>query len=200
MPAATELVSFIEAKEYTGAGEGGSERLRQVVDAALAYCGRKIGFSVLSAQYVPVLDGSGSNELFLPHAPITAVTKVERLTDVVALTWEELTAADYPVVIVTPGRRRIAFRNAVFTCGIQNWRITLNAGYGDADEVCPIPDDLHEAALHVVDSLWRAPERQAAGIASISVSGPNGSTTSYLDQVLPRQTLDVFAELRKRRW
>jgi hypothetical protein len=198
MPAATELVSLVEAQEYLGADESKLERLERVVLAALRFCEKTIGGGkILSADYVDVLDGSGSNELTLLHDPVTAVTKIEQIRTTVPVAWDELTAAAYPVVILTPGRRRIAFRNAIFCRGIQNWQVTYTAGYGDADGVAPLDEDLKEAALQVCGALWRAPEIQAAQIASISM---NGQTTTYLNEAVPKQTISLLKGFRRRRW
>lgn len=200
MPVATELVSLLEARERVKAGEDQLERLQQVVDAALDFCGKEIGEPVLSEQYVEVHDGSGLTELTLRRAPITEVSLVQIIRTVAPVAWDEVTAASYPVEIVTPGRRRIAFRNRVFDCGIRNWQVTYRAGYGDADDVAPIPDLLHEVCLQAVENLWHAPERQAAGIASITIGGPNVSTTTYLNEVMSAQSLDFLRKFRKVRF
>lgn len=200
MPAVTELVSLLEAREYVGAGEGDLARLEQVVDAAASFVTRELGDEVLSSDYVEMLDGSGTNELTLRHGPITAVTQLEIIRTISPVAWDTVSLASYPVVVVTPGRRKIAFRNRVFDCGIQNWQATYTAGYGDADGVMSLPDDLAELAKQVVMVLWKAPERIASMIASISTGGPNASTVTYVKQALPDWADRTIELYRRKRW
>ncbi len=201
MPAATEVVSFVQAREYLGlTDESRLDRIEQVLDAAVGYCEIKTREKLLTASYVDVLNGSGWNELALNHAPVTSVTQLRVLTTLAPEAWDVVSAALYPVVILTPGRRRIAFRNRAFECGMRNWEVTYAAGYGDADGVEPIPANLVEAVLQAAQVLWTHFDRHKEGILSVATAGPNGSTITYLDQALPKTTVEMLEGFRKRRW
>lgn len=200
MPAATEVISLLEAREFVGADETRLPRLEQVILAATGYCARKLGKALLSATYVDYFDGFGTNEASLQRSPVTSVTSIHSLASAAPEEWDELNLTLYPVVILEPGRRRIAFRNTLFFRGIRNWKVTYLAGYGDVAGVAPIPDDVREAALQVVQTMWTHYDRHKDMIASITTAGPNGSTVNYFDRHLPADTIDLLNEQRKRRW
>ena len=200
---ATAIVSRIEAKEFLQVPDDSRlDRLDQVIGAATNYVEGKVEFPVKSRTYTDVLlDGSGSSEIWISAAPITKVTKVEFLRTDVPEAWDEQLAATYPVLILTPGRHRIAYRTNSFPYGLRTVRATYNAGYADADgtagaSILPMPELFKEACLQACQTLWTHFDRTKDGIASLSISGPNGSTTTYLDQALPKLTIDALKGYR----
>lgn len=194
------IVSLLEAKEYVGAkNDGRLARLEQLVEAASEWCEKWVEGPVKSRAFVEIHDGTGERQLWSQNAPVTAVTKLEQLVDTSPEEWDEIDLADTPVVIVTPGRRRLTFRNAVFVCGVQNWRVTLAAGYGDAGDVLAMPALVKEVCLQAIQQLYEHFDRHKGGVSSITVGGPNGSTTTYLDQVMPKASIDILTRHRKPR-
>lgn len=202
MPLATyALVSLLEAREFLGnESDGEIERITGLINAASEWCERKFEGPIKSRTWTnEVFDGSGSRELALTQQPVTAVTAVSFLKNPAPVEWDPVVLATYPVVIVTPGRRRIAFRNAVFPAGFQNVQVTYTAGYGDAADVAPMPDLVKQVCLQAVKVLYEAKDDD--GVSAVTVGGPTGAqTTTYLDRVLPKSTLDILTSFRRRRY
>jgi uncharacterized phiE125 gp8 family phage protein len=195
------LITLLEAREFLGGDtDGDVVRIEGLIAAASEYCERKACGPLKSRAWPDeVFDGDGSRELVLTQEPVTGVAAVAFLKNTGPVEWDTVVLADYPVVIVTPARRRIAFRNAVFPCGFQNVRVTYTAGYGDAGNVAPVPEILKEACKQAVKELYEAKDEE--GEQAITVGAPTGTqTTTYLDRAMPKTTLDVLETFRRRRY
>lgn len=194
------LISLLEAREFLGGeADGEVERIEDLVNAATDYCELRGGGPILSRTYADqVFDGSGSRDLLLPRDAVTAVASVDTLLTYAPVDWDPVNLTDYPVLVVTPGRRRIAFRNRNFPCGFQNVRVTYTAGWGDAAGLVPLPAFLPEACRQAVKELYVAKDDD--GVSAVTVGGPTGAqVTSYLDRAMPRLTLDMLDRFRANR-
>jgi uncharacterized phiE125 gp8 family phage protein len=195
------LVSLLEAREFLGGEtEGEIERITELVNAASDAVERIAGGPLKSRTWTDeVFDGTGYPELVLSQEPVTAVAAVAFLKNWAPVEWDPVVLASYPVTIVTPARRRIAFRNAIFPAGTQNVRVTYTAGYGDAGGVAPLPTLLKQACLQVVKELYDAKDDDA--VSAIAIGGPTGTqTTSYVERVLPKKTVAFIRSYGRRRW
>lgn len=195
------LVSIVEAQEHIGGESAGDlERLTRAVNAAANYVELRTG-RIASREFSnEVHDGSGCRDLVLVREPVTSVSAVAFLAAEWPVYWDPVDLSLYPVLVLTPARRRIAFRNLVFPRGFQNVRVTYEAGFGDAGGVAPMPDLLKELSLQIARKLYE--EREDDRVASVTTQGgPTGSQViSYLNEALPKLTLDLLDGFRVRRF
>ena len=191
------VISVLEAREFLGAEPDG-ERLNDVINAATEFCEKEVEGPIVSRTITDeVFDGTGDRELALTSAPVTAVSAVKVLVAEAPVDFDPIDLALYPVIVITPGRRRIAFRNRTFPRGFQNVQVTYTAGYDGV--LCPMPSLLKEACRQVVKELYAAKDDD--GVASITVGGPTGAqTTTYAQRVVPDKTIDALRKFRKARY
>lgn len=199
---ATALVSLLEAREFLGGElDGEIDRVVGLINAATDYCERKVEDGIVSREYAAeVFDGSGLRDLSLPHQPITSVASVDFLSTSAPVAWNAVDLTAYPLLILTPARRRIAFRNLSFPVGFQNVRVTYTAGYGDAGDVAPMPELLRQAALQCVKTLYDAKDDDGEAAVTSVAGGVGSQVLTYLDRALPKLTLDALASYRRRRF
>jgi len=113
--------------------------INSVTDFIERYCGRRF----LKTTYTDLLmNGDGTEYLFLDNYPIIVVTSIYRHYVFVA---DELYDSDYYVVYANEG---YVYRGALWTKGQKNIKITYNAGYDFAGD--GIPADLQFIANSLV--------------------------------------------------
>lgn len=135
--------------------------------------------------------------------PITKI--VELMIDgVVQSVWTpDLTTdpADYDVILRDLDRHTLWNEVGWSTAMLGN-RITMNAGYGDADgpgtpatSIAPIPENLILATIITCREWYRLPNVQSQGITNIS---GGGQSISYRNATIPPEAVELVLPTFKR--
>lgn len=161
-------MALITATEYkTARGISGSTWDARITPAILhakawtdRYCGREDmetgGTSAfeLDAAEVEVVDGTGSEWLFVKRTPLNSITSiVETYTDgstaTVTSTSYRKAHANQGAIVLLPAMAgwESSPSRSVWTEGVQNFTVTYSGGY------TTIPDDLKNAQYEIIDVL-----------------------------------------------
>lgn len=184
---AKSWVTLAQAKAYVEIGSTDSTRdalLELVIDGVSAALANFLGREVAKVTYTDAyLDGSGEQDLFLPHYPVISISSLAE--DGVALT-EGLTG-DY-LLYASKG---ILHKPAdVWAPYPKNVKLTYVAGYTvqgatpGTGEVA-LPHDLKLACMMQVAAEWKRSQQKTFGASSLSVGGASISLQPELE-LLPQ--------------
>lgn len=184
---ASALISLQDAKEHlTIVGADSDPVIEGLINAASALCDDFTARALKSREHVEIHDGTGGTEITLRQYPISEVASVEFLTGTPPDVWTPYDTEAYGLYVVQPVEDTIGFRNLAFPYWRQNVRVTYTAGF------TTVPSKLKEACRQIILSLWKQRDKQAAGVASMSV--PGGQTVTYTVEDIPKQTKSLLAE------
>jgi len=151
-----------------------------------------------------VVDGSGTERLYLPDWPVTTVTSIygpcyhapRHMTATGgSVSASELVDGDY-YVIGNIGLRDEAkdhilrINSDVWGAGNQNFQVIATTGYST------IPSDLYQASIEVAATMYNTGHHGTLGKTALSTDG--GSSAYELEKGMPSGTLDTLK--RYRRW
>lgn len=152
--------------------------LERIGNAASGYCEERVGEKFKVRTYTLLRNGDGSAKLLRLPRPIVSVTSVT-LDDVA------LAASDY-VVFAAAGK--IQLKTRVFTDGVGNVAVVMNAGYA-VDH--PRFRQVAAAALDLAKSHYDEWDANALSLSSVSIGsastvikpGLNPRVEKYLDSL-----------------
>lgn len=163
------LVSLNDYKEFARislSDIGEDAKLQKIADETESEVKEYLNRDLELKDYVEVYDGNGSNEIILNQFPINEVSKIEFYED----EWIEGT---YTRLYID--NSVIGIEGLVFTKGIQNIRISYNAGYEE------VPGDIIRACKQLFTLNFQQQEgRKDLGLASVGV-GAEKSVNLDLD-------------------
>lgn len=123
------------------------EELQNIINAVETKVEQFLNRNLLAQNYVEYYDGSGSELLILRNIPVNSITKIEyyegRVNNVDV--WTEWTQDNqYSRLLIPKEKHGIILEGGIFIKGIQNFRITYNAGY------TTLPYDINLACKELV--------------------------------------------------
>ena len=123
------------------------EELQNIINAVETKVEQFLNRNLLAQNYVEYYDGSGSELLILRNIPVNSVSKIEyyegRINNVDI--WTEWTQDNqYSRLLIPKEKHGIILEGGIFIKGIQNFRITYNAGYAT------LPYDINLACKELV--------------------------------------------------
>lgn len=123
------------------------EELQNIINAVETKVEQFLNRNLLAQDYVEYYDGSGSELLILRNIPVNSVSKIEyyegRINNVDI--WTEWTQDNqYSRLLIPKEKHGIILEGGIFIKGIQNFRITYNAGYAT------LPYDINLACKELV--------------------------------------------------
>ncbi|MEW6006121.1 MAG: head-tail connector protein [Stygiobacter sp.] len=123
------------------------EELQNIINAVETKVEQFLNRNLLAQDYVEYYDGSGSELLILRNIPVNSVSKIEyyegRINNVDI--WTEWTQDNqYSRLLIPKEKHGIILEGGIFIKGIQNFRITYNAGY------TTLPYDINLACKELV--------------------------------------------------
>ena len=145
------------------------------------YCDR----SFAKATYTEQRDGDGTDTLIVRQWPLLSVASLydDPLRVFGAAT--QIASSDFAVY---PNQGLIRLDGLVFSVGIQNVKVTYEAGYVD------IPQDLQQALIELITDRFRNKENQ--GIRSLAIGSYR---VDYGDEELPGEIRGVLEGYRRTR-
>jgi hypothetical protein len=144
-------------------------------DWAEKYCSR----SFKSASRTTFFDGNLSNEVLLPHYPITGVTDLRIDSAHVFGADTVIPSTDYAIVAEVS----LKLHSTLFPNGSQNCKLSYTAGYTS------VPADIAMATLILVDWFFRYRGDRRTGKSSVSKMG---ETVDFRESI-PKEVLDLLA-------
>lgn len=127
--------------------------------------------------YAELYDGTDSPGLILNQYPINSVSKIEVYDGLDGNTevWDELTqGTDYERLIIPTGKFILLMDGLNFPIGMQNIRVTYNAGYS------AIPLEIQQACKKLMLLYYgQIKKTKSLGISSVSQSNVASGTTTY---------------------
>lgn len=145
------------------------------------YCDR----SFAKATYTEQRDGDGTATLLVRQWPLLSVTSLYDDPIRVFGAATQIAAADFALY---SNQGMIRLDGLVFSAGIQNVKITYEAGYAD------IPEDLQQALIELVADRFRNKENQ--GIRSLAIGSYR---VDYGEEELPSEIKGVLDGYRRTR-
>ena len=181
-----ELVPLDRIKTYLeiAAGETGQDVLLQDLTKRLSawveqYCDRKFA----KATYTEQRDGDGTDILVVTHWPIISVASLyddpDRLFGAATL----IAPSDY---VIYKDEGRIQLDGLTFARGLQNVKVTYDAGYAE------IPPDLQQAVCELIADRFRNKEHQ--GLRSLSIGA---YSVAFTEAELPEEVRSILDSYRR---
>lgn len=157
------------------------EELQNIINAVETKVEQFLNRNLLAQNYVEYYDGSGSELLILRNIPVNSITKIEyyegRVNNVDV--WTEWTQDNqYSRLLIPKEKHGIILEGGIFIKGIQNFRITYNAGY------TTLPYDINLACKELVKiALDNSPlGKSYLGVTAISDNtGGNSQNITFED-------------------
>lgn len=200
---ANALVSAAEAKSFLNIqGTSSDALLDSVINAASDMIEKELNRPVKEASYTGVrLIGPKGPKLYLRASPInisqTFTVKMNETTQTVWKQESDGDPANFDVLVGTDapegplGLRNHLYRASGWEASSNghpyNVLVTYTGGYAT------VPTDLKDAALYVIQKLFRDRQKQLADVQT--VTHPSGAITMF-DLVLPRLALRLFNQYR----
>lgn len=145
------------------------------------YCDRKFAKGTYTEQH----DGDGTDVLTVAHWPIISVASLYDDPDRLFGAGTLIAPADY---VIYKDQGKIQLDGLVFARGLQNVKVTYDAGYAE------IPPDLQQAVCELIADRFRNKEHQ--GLRSLSVGAYSiGFTEAELPEEV-RAVLDGYRRIR----
>lgn len=145
------------------------------------YCDR----SFAKATYTEQRDGDGTDTLIVRQWPLLSVAS---LYDDPLRVFGAATQIATTNFVIYANQGSIRLDGLVFSVGIQNVKVTYEAGYAD------IPEDLQQAVVELVADRFRNKENQ--GIRSLAIGSYR---VDYGDEELPSEIKGVLDGYRRTR-
>lgn len=181
-----ELVPLDRLKTYLeiAATETGQDVLLQDLIKRLSawveqYCDRKFAKATYTEQH----DGDSTDLLTVTHWPIVSVASLHDDPDRVFGAGTLIAPADY---VIYKDQGRIQLDGLIFARGLQNVKVTYDAGYAE------IPPDLQQAVCELIADRFRNKEHQ--GLRSLSVGA---YSVAFTESELPEEVRAVLNSYRR---
>jgi hypothetical protein len=185
--ATSPITTVADFKAYAGISNTNQDSLiASLIPQAQLALGNFCNRAFPSQNITEYRDGAGSRRMLMVNYPITAVSSVYVDGVSIPLSTNPPVGAGYSF---PPLGRAIYMQGFAFSRGIRNCVISLTAGYGDAGNLAPWPDDL-VLACHMYMQT-RLQERARLGIGSKALAGESityadaGSGTNGSSQGIP---------------
>jgi hypothetical protein len=183
-----ELVPLDRLKTYLeiAATDTGQDVLLQDLNKRLSawveqYCDRRFA----KATYTEQQDGDGTDVVVVTHWPMISVASLYDDPDRVFGAGTLIAPADY---VIYKDEGRIQLDGLTFSRGLQNVKVTYDAGYAE------IPPDLQQAVCELIADRFRHKEHQ--GLRSLSIGAYSvGFTEAELPEEV-RAILDSYRRIR----
>lgn len=200
---ANALVSLADAKTYLNiAGTSDDAKLEKVIDRASDLIEQHCQRPLKEATYTNLRLRGSDSPILRPRArPINIVSaitiKVDGTTQTIWKQESDGDPANFDVIVgsgspeMPNGQRDHFYRAGAWKASSsQPYNVLLSFTGG----LATIPDDLQEAALLIVQKLWRDQQKQLAEVQAVTM--PSGSVTLF-DTVLPRRALWLLGAYRE---
>lgn len=131
-----------------------------------------------ATDYIEKYNGTGKNFLVLSQFPINSVSKLEIYEGLDSngdeIWTEQVQGTDYDRLIIPTTKETVFLDGNVFSKGIQNIRITYNAGY------TIIPNDIQQACKKLMVIYYgQVRKMRSLGINSVTQSNGASGTISF---------------------
>jgi uncharacterized phiE125 gp8 family phage protein len=196
---ARSLISLEECKRFLGIDPTNTKEdveLEPLIDAVTGSLERKTRRKLKTRTYTQELyNGTGTGELRLREYPVTAVSAVDFLQTVSdsGVTWESKTITNLVIDRISPidpeNRGLLYWRDRTFVKGRLNIRITYVAGFGSDVTDNPIPENLKDACMRLIQLQRKNKDKSLVGVASRSMSG---QTTTFANEEWPKSVLALI--------
>lgn len=181
-----ELVKPDRVKSYLEIADtdASHDRLLQELNKRLSawveqYCDRTFAKATYTEQH----DGDGSDTLAVRHWPLLSVASLYDDPERAFPASTQIAAADF---VVYPSRGLIKLDGLAFSAGIQNVKVTYDAGYQE------IPEDLQQAVCELIADRFR--HRDDQGLRSLTIGA---YSATYADEAIPEETRMILNSYRR---
>lgn len=194
--AAPDLVSIDEARAFLKSGASDDGVLARLVTAASSWAEtltkRPLRYQAVTNLRFTGPRGTKIFPVLFPIDPAKAVTL--KLDDVTQTIWRVeadglQTNFDVALASNNPAESRVGLNHIYRRSGwlpdtINAVLLGYTGGYG------PVPEDLKQAVLYLVQKLWRDQEKQMSDLTAIS--SPAGGSVALIEKDVPGQALRLL--------
>ena len=158
------LSTLAQAKLFLGITDTDNDNLIiTLINSATDWLEKQFGGRRMKlTSYVELYDGNGSPDLFLRNFEVKTITSIELRTSNSPETFEVVDAGNY---VVDKKIGRVNLGSSIFEKGVQNYRVTYEAGFDFATD--GIPSDLQLLCDMVISKTFNL--RKSEGISSESL-------------------------------
>ena len=163
--ATDDLTTFTNVQTFTGAADADEAYVGSLITAASKWANRYTSIKLASRSYTgededTLYDGDGTREVMLRNTPVTEITSVHESSD---RTYDSTTLVDSDDYIFYPDTGRLVFTETIPARGWQTIKVLYTAGYD------PVPGDLENAIIMLVDYWFKAYQSHRFGVQSVGV-------------------------------
>ncbi len=177
----TQLTTLNNVKEWVGSQTSDDDALlTRLISAASAWIENYLNRTLGLTTYQRNFDGAGGYRMMLPEYPVTQVISVS--VDGVGI----MPAADQRNLGYVFDSNSVSLRGYLFMRGVGNVQVSWIAGYN------PIPDDIEQAAIHLVAARYR--EKDRIGETSKVIQGMQ---VNFSIRDMPPDVASIFRSYRK---